>query len=417
MLKRKSLKAYILFWITLLALCMSALLTYQSTQYFLVGFDLVQEGQMNEAANLLPQTESSTVTDFGYHVTDSWNQVPDDIRNVFPYPPQQHQVLQVHFENWWYFAPPEKAYSLLSAINKEGEVRYISRTFDKNKDENLNSFEGLDPMVIIALWGLGSLAVFIAVTYMVLRNLAHPIESLYSWAKSLDLKATQESPPDFQYRELNQLAEIVHGSIQNVGRSLEREKEFLGFASHELRTPIATLRSNATLLDKISTSPTPKEREVRDRILRSSLTMKGITETLLWLNRGNKEEINTSIINVDETLKQVVEELKYLVAGKDIEMTLETQPCSKPLPEAAFRILITNIIRNAFQHTTSGTIQVIQDSNCVQVINTLPDTQSQNQTGFGLGLKLIRRIVGQFDWQLTEQAVDSTMNIKVVFNH
>ena len=417
MLKRKSLKAYILFWITLLALCMSALLTYQSTQYFLEGFDLVQEWQMNEAANLLPQGETSTLTDFGYHVTKSWDDVPEDIRKVFPSPPQNHQQLQLHFENWWYFAPPEKAYSLLSAINKEGEVRYISRILDKSHEEKgLDEPKGLDPMVVIALWGLGSLVVFIAIIYRVLSNLAHPIQSLYSWAKSLDLKKTQEPPPDFQYEELNMLAGIVHGSINNVGRSLEREKEFLGFASHELRTPIATLRSNITLLDKISPSPTPKEREVRDRILRSSLTMKGITETLLWLNRDSKEEIKTSIVDIDDTLKQVTDELKYLLSGKDIEINLQTQPCSKLLPEAAFRILVTNIIRNAFQHTTSGIVQVIQDSHSVQVINTLPDLQTENQTGFGLGLKLIRKIADRFNWQLIEQEFDSKMIMTIIFN-
>ncbi len=416
MLKRRSLKSYILFWITLLAICMSTLLTYQSTQYFLEGFDLVQEWQMSQAADLLPHGETSTVTDFGYHVTDSWDEVPEEIRKVFPAPPQNHQELQVHFENWWYFAPPEKSYSLLSEFNKEGKVRYISRKLDSSDKVDKPEQEGLDPMVIIALWGLGSLAAFIAVIYGVLSNLAQPIQSLYDWAKNLDLKKAHQTPPDFSYKELNELAEIVHGSVQSVGKTLEREKEFLGFASHELRTPIATLRSNATLLDKISPSPTVKEREVRDRILRASLTMKGITETLLWLNRENKEVISNEIVDIEDTLKQVVLELEYLLSGKNIEMSVQTRPRSMPLPEAAFRILLTNIIRNAFQHTINGTIQVIQDSNSVQVINTLPDEQTQSQTGFGLGLKLIRKIVDRFGWQLTEQEVDSTMSMTVVFN-
>ena len=413
--QRKSLKAYILVWITLLALCMSALLTYQSTQYFLEGFDEVQEWQMNQAADLLPMGQTSSVTDFGYHVTNKWEHVPEDIRNVFPQPPQRHQKLQVHFENWWYFAPPERSYSLLSAVNKDGEVRYISRKLDSSEKKGKPKHEGLDPMVVIALWGLGSLAVFIAVIYQVLSNLAHPIQLLYGWAKRLDLNSAHDPPPDFHYDELNQLAAIVYESIRKVRVTLEREKEFLGFASHELRTPIATLRSDATLLDKVNPSPTPKEKEVRDRILRASLTMKGITETLLWLNRDSKEEIDTSVVNVEETVRQVVHELEYLVIGKSIEVTVETSSCSRPLPEAAFRILIANIIHNAFQHTTSGTIQVIQDDKSIQVTNTLPGDQAVSQTGFGLGLKLIRKIVNRFNWQLVEKKEASTMKMTVVF--
>jgi len=416
MLKRKSLKAYILFWITLLALCMSVLLTYQSTQYFLGGFDMVQEWQMNQAADLLPQGETSSITDFGYHVTRNWENVPEEIKKIFPQPPTKHRELQVHCEDWWYFAPPEKLYSLLSAPNQAGEIRYISRILDSKEKKAQLKHEGLDPMVIIALWGLGSLAAFIGIIYIVLSNLADPIQSLYNWAKNLDLKQTQEPPSDFHYEELNQLAGIVHASIQDVGRTLEREKAFLGFASHELRTPIATLRSNATLLDKISPKPSAKERDVRDRILRSSLTMKGITETLLWLNRDNQEDIQTSLVNIEDTLRQVVQELEYLVSGKNIEMSIQTQACSKHLPEAAFRILIGNIIRNAFQHTTSGTIQVIQNNQCVQVINTLPSENVSNQTGFGLGLKLIKKLVERFNWQLIEEERDARMHMSLVFD-
>lgn len=415
MLKTPSLKAYILFWITLLALAMSTLLTYQSTQYFLEGFDSIQEWQMIQAADLLPEGQTVTETDFGYHVSSSWEQVPDRIRAIFPEPPQRHYEVQIHFENWWYFAPPETSYSLLSAYDQNDELRYISKiitTVSADKPPH----EGLDPMVIIALWGLGSLVAFIVITYKILSNLARPIQSLYGWAKELDLNNAKQSPPDFTYQELNQLALIIQQSVDNLGRSLEKEKEFLGFASHELRTPIATLRSNATLLDKISPSPTPKEREVRDRILRASLTMKGITETLLWLNRDNQEVIETSPVNVEETIIQIVQELEYLLSGKQIELSIQTMPCSKPLPEAAFRILLTNIIRNAFQHTTRGTIEVVQDAHRVQVINTLPGKQPKTNTGFGLGLKLTRKIVERFNWHLEEQQQHSTMDMTVTFD-
>lgn len=417
MLKTRSLKAYILFWITFLALCMSALLTYQSTQYFLEGFDTVQEWQMNKAADLLPEGESAVVTDFGYHVTNDWDNVPEDIKGIFNQPPQRMQELQLHFENWWYFAPPEKSYSLLSAFNKKGEVCYISRTMEKNqKQEHKPPVEGLDPMVVIALWGIGSLIAFIVIIYKVLSNLAQPIQSLYAWAKHLDLHNAQQPLPDFQYQELNQLAGIIHDNLQNVSRTLEREKEFLGFASHELRTPIATLRSSATLLDKINPSPSLKERDARDRILRASLTMKGITETLLWLNRDNKEAIETVMVDVEEMLNQVIGELRYLLSGKAIKISVETISCTKALPEAAFRILVANIIRNAFQHTVSGEVRVIQDCHRVQVINTLPGEHAQKQTGFGLGLKLIRKLVNRFHWELIEEEADSTLSITVLFN-
>ena len=425
--KPRRVKTYVLFWITLLALCMSALLTYQGTRYFLDGFDSVQKWQMTRAADLLPDGETSLVTDFGYHVTRDWQAVPADIRRIFPDPPQQHYELQLHMENWWYFAPPEKSYSLLSALNEAGELRYISKKMEHAKKDKPR-LEGLDPMVMITLWGIGSLIAFVAIIYKILSNLTSPVQALYDWARTLDLNQANDTPPDFQYDELNQLAAILQENLKDMNQTLEREKEFLGFASHELRTPITTLRSNATLLDKISPNPTPKEREVRDRILRATLTMKGMTETLLWLSRDSQEVIETSPVDIQNTLQQVVQELNYLLTGKAITLSVQTRPCTLALPEAAFRILVSNIIRNAFQHTTDGEIRIIQDERSVTVSNTLPHSanqtptdqttlrqQPQNQTGFGLGLKLIRKIVTRFDWALQEQQRDSVLHMTVVF--
>ena len=52
--KTESLKTYIFVWVTLLALGMALLLSYQSTQYFLKGLDMITGAQMEEAAELLP---------------------------------------------------------------------------------------------------------------------------------------------------------------------------------------------------------------------------------------------------------------------------------------------------------------------------------------------------------------------------
>lgn len=413
-MKSKSLKAYVLFWIIMLAAGMSVLLTYQATQYFLEGFEKVSQWQMIQAADLLPEDTPAQMVAFDYHVAASWDQVPENIRDAFPEPPEQHNQLQLHLVNWWYFAPPEYSYSLLSAVNKAGEMRYISRFMDRNQKE-YSGPKGIDPMVVIALWGVGSLAVFIAVAFKVLSNLTQPVRALHHWAQGIDLDKSDKPCPDFHYKELNQLAGIIWESLQKTRQTLTREKQFLGFASHELRTPIATLRSNATLLDKISPNPSAKEREVRDRILRSSLTMKGMTETLLWLNRECSEDIPLSSVNIEEAIQQVINEQEYLLTGKQINLSIETVSCSGLLPAAAFHILLTNIIRNAFQHTVQGQITLRQDADHIEVTNSLFNGDSPNQTGFGLGLILIRKLAEHLNWQIKEQKTETEMSFTVCF--
>lgn len=418
MSNKLSIKSYILLWVCGLAVSMSLLLSYQSSQFFLQSFQMMISKQMFESANLLPQDKESVNLQFGYRVASGWEHVPAEIKTKFAGPPEKPGELLKHLENWWYFAPPEAGYFLMLAYNQSGEARYISKIIKKNdksirQNQDLHAFH-IDPMVKIALWGLAALLIFIALIYRVFRNLASPIDALYSWAGSLKLESLEKEVPDFQYQELNALSTVIHNKIEDVALVLEREKEFLSYASHELRTPIATLRSNATLLDKVSPNPSTKELEVRERILRASLTMKGITETLLWLNRDSQELLPYVDTDIEDTLKQTVTELKYLLVGKDIELTINTQPCKKQLPEAAFRILVTNVIRNSFQHTTEGIVRIEQTDNLIMVKNGISN-QQQTHAGFGLGLKLIHKIVNRFGWEMTQLQIDDVNIVTIKF--
>ena len=413
----RSLKAYILFWIIMLAIGMSGILTYQSTQFFLEEFFKVSKRQMIEAADLLPDGVLAQQVAFGYHVASRWEEVPQPIKAIHPKPPNEHNRLLVKFEDWWYFSPPKQSYSLLVTQNKKGQLRYISRHMSQEeKHKKHPKHRGLDPMVVITLWGVGSLVVFIGVIFYVMARLATPVQALYVWAKGLDLEQSQQPCPHFYYTEFNQLARIVQSSIQKAGRALERERAFLGFASHELRTPIATLRSNATLLDKVNPHPSAKEREVRDRILRSSLNMKEMTETLLWLSRDADSGVPHAVVDIEEVVLRVVGEQQYLLTGKSIELHVDTSSYCYQLPTAAFNILVTNLIRNAFQHTVTGNITITQKATCIEVSNSTSGDDTPTQVGFGLGLKLINTLVERFHWKLQEDKTDTTLSYTVYFS-
>lgn len=412
-----SLKRTIYIRITLLALAMSLLLSYQGTQSFLKGLDGSKARQMKQAANYLPEGKGDTNLMFGYHVASSWEHVPDNIKTVFPIAPRHAGKLVVYREDWWYFAPPEKSYAVLLAYNDIGEARYISSFWESPKPAlSLGDKLALkDPMVQTALGGTTVILVFMIILYLIFRSLSQPTAAFYQWAGQLTIKTAQNNIPDFRYREINALAHIMHNSMETMGKALEREKQFLGYASHELRTPIAVLRSNATLLDKINTTPSPKEREVRDRILRSSLTMKGITETLLWLSRDIGQPLPSKAVNIAQSLQHVISEQEFLLAGKDINLSIETSMCQSLLPEAAFNILITNIVRNAFQHTGSGIVNITQTHELIRVTNSLQRPKGDQEIGFGLGLELTSKIAQRFGWEFIQNRSETTHEVIVRF--
>jgi len=243
------------------------------------------------------------------------------------------------------------------------------------------------------------------------RRMTQPVTELGAWARSLNETSLQQEIPDFRYRDLNEFAAIVRNSLVSVRDALDREQTFLRHASHELRTPISVIRNNIQLISTLKqrsaeTETNPKELAAIERIDRASLTMKHLTETLLWLGREDHEDLPQTDVQLDQLLESLAEELKYLLQGKDVELEVTTEAHTSTLPEAAARIVFGNLIRNAFQHTWAGKVEIRQTGDLVTVVNTLesPDgDESVADLGFGLGLALTEKLCEQLGWKFDQQ--------------
>ena len=302
-------------------------------------------------------------------------------------------------------------------VMKGDEVRYVSAVFDQTQDHFLED-KALPHFVTIFLTALAAIVLFFAILVLILRKVASPVEQLKNWAKSLDKDNLNEPTPDFHFSELNTLASIIRDSLSSVQSSLEREQKFLGYASHELRTPIAVTRTNSELLEKlIQKGKSPeKQLEVVDRIKRAGFTMTDLTETLLWLTRQQDKDLPLDNINLGDMLQQINHDLTYLLNGKPVTVSLESDESQYQLPAGLTRIVLTNLIRNAYQHTGNGTVDIVQKGSRVVIVNCNTDGSIEdNELGFGLGLELTERLLAQYDWQYHNQEQAGGRKVQVDF--
>ena len=175
-----------------------------------------------------------------------------------------------------------------------------------------------------------------------------------NWTKN----KLQETPPDFYYPELNDLAALIRTSLSSVQESLEREHRFLRHSSHELRTPISVIRNNVELLHKLEAT-SDKKRERREaqaiqRIDRASLTMKHLTETLLWLSRESEAAPRRVEFDLERLILDLVAEARYLLKDKGVEIVVETEPHTVAAAEIPARIVLGNLIRERVSAHLAG---------------------------------------------------------------
>lgn len=412
---RPSLRLYFLIIMIVTGITTISIMSVVSFNYFIAGLDLSIHKEMQTQAYQLPVSEGTPITLNNFTIASTFNDLPEIIKSKIDEQDMAVNRLVKNIQGNLFFSPPKAGYFAMK-LQRADEVRYVATMFTGVPEQ---AREGLFPafkyLVMIAF---AAMALFALVPYFILRKVANPIENLMVWAKHLNKKQLTKPAPDFHYSELNSLADIVRSSLQSVQESLEREQQFLGYASHELRTPIAVTRTNTELLRKMIEKEisTEKQLQVLDRIERASLNMTNLTETLLWLNRQADKSIPLTTLSLGQLTQQLLNELHYLLKGKKVEIQIQTDNSEQQLPAVLCRIIINNLIRNALQHTNEGKIVITQSGHQLTIHNQdLSENMVDNDLGFGLGLELIERLVKHYEWQYKNTATDNGHYVEINF--
>lgn len=255
-----------------------------------------------------------------------------------------------------------------------------------------------------------SLAVFVPALIIIVLLvwwLVRPLGRLAQWSTTLkDPAAVSSQRPNFRFTEFNVLADSLAQSVQQVQAASLREGRLLRYTSHELRTPLAVLKANIELLALQSGGALPLPLQ---RIERSVLNMQRIAETLLWMSRELPEALPEEAVDMSGLLNELIEEHRYLIGSRDIELLLDidNEPCRLPL--TACRIVVGNFLRNALQYADEGSIEIGFRYPRLSIVNRIRDTRQVEPSGdfgYGLGLELMRQLCARLGWRIevmTEQ--------------
>ncbi|MDP5032389.1 MAG: HAMP domain-containing histidine kinase [Paraglaciecola sp.] len=427
---RPSLRLYFFISVVLLGSVMAIGFSLLSVNYFIDGLDKGHYVVMRDLAKTVELEDGQAKDIGGFHIASRWQDTPDIIQQLFNSPLSEEGRLQKITEQSSIFSVPENVYFMVLFYTPQGEQRFISKVMlEKDRPVSVDSSSPAKRLYWIFFTAVAAIALFIFFLMMIMRKIAKPIESLKNWAKSLNQENLQHSPPDFNYNELNVLAALVQSNLKSAHQSVEREQQFLSYASHELRTPIAVIRSNVELLQRLSEKAplSDKQQLTLQRIQRAGLTMSNLTDTLLWLSRNDEQEVAPETVALDDKIKQLCVELNYLLNAKNVEINIDTEQYGLHVQATACHIVLSNLIRNAYQHTQSGYVNIKQQGGRLTIINC--NTQDDNAElktgtnetavafgeGYGLGLQLSEKIIKRHAWFYEVTNVQGLYQVTVDF--
>ena len=115
----------------------------------------------------------------------------------------------------------------------------------------------------------------------------------------------------------------------------------------------------------------------------------------------------------------MIESHRFLIESKDVtvEFAADSKPIQTQAPPALIHIVLTNLVRNAFQHSASGTISIALSEKHIEVTNPAEpaETQDPNRTesSFGIGLVLLEKVCRNQGWHFTHQQQNGTYLARV----
>ncbi|MGX1171650.1 ATP-binding protein [Pseudomonas sp. R151218B TE3479] len=302
----------------------------------------------------------------------------------------------------------ERSYAVLVTQVENGRVIMAVDITDLENYQNMTALVS----VLIALCSGITILAAILWTY---RTMKRPVQSLAQQMEALDPEQpTQRLATDFTLRELHDIAFSVNRHLERVERFIERERSLLDQASHEFRTPIAVI---AGAVDVIKLYELPAA--VEGPLARIEATIGNLSEimsALLFLSREPDQLNPVEHTRLDTLTAALMEDHEHLLQGAGAAFVIaEFDPVVLDCPEAMVRIVVSNLLRNAAEHSNEGPIRISLTAHRLSIQNgtegfdaaetarrytrAMLDTREQGG-GQGLGLFITRRICERFGWNL-----------------
>ncbi len=367
-----------------------------------------------EAHNLLEQLtrypEMTLPSDEDYQVYRHWQKIPQEVKQVFPQ--AQIEINEVHEKEITDKDGQVKYFTLLHYHNDKGASIFIIYINDVEEIDDV--FELIvNNMLVDAIWLIVMIfAGLFLFVYWILKRTNEPMVLLSEWAKRLK-DNDQLNRDDFPIAELNDLAAQLKSGVDRITEYNLREQQFLKHASHEMRTPLATIQA---CLDTLDFKLNGSERTTVQRALKASLNMNRLSSALLWLARESEKPIEKTHVNLEKFCHQQVAEHQYLITNRGVEIQCDLDVKLMLIEEDLLLIVFANLLRNACQFTSEGVIHIQVNAQSLSIRNPIDTNRNESSSSyqsFGLGLQLVERICKKLNWQFSFMEGEDYVQVSV----
>ncbi len=235
---------------------------------------------------------------------------------------------------------------VLAVASSPGNAVLIARPLTEVEHELSNL------LLILLLIGAGGIVLAAILGTLVARTALAPIGRFTEQTETLSGSLDLSRRLDVTGRdELGRLAESFNGTLDALEHSVAAQRHLVADASHELRTPITSLRANIQTLGEADRLPPEEQASLRADIVAELDDLTALVADVVELARGADPADSLDEVRLDEVVESAVQsarrrgELRYEL---DLEPTLAVGPGDR------IGRAVSNLIDNARRWSPEG---------------------------------------------------------------
>lgn len=160
------------------------------------------------------------------------------------------------------------------------------------------------------------------------------------------------------YKETSQLSEAINLTLKKLKAVDQSREEFVSNVSHELKTPITSIRVLADSLMGMEEAPPELYREfmsdISDEIDRENKIIDDLL-ALVRLDKTSGGSLNIAQVNVNGLMELILKRLRPIAGKRNVELTFESiREVTADVDEMKLSLALSNLVENAVKYNVDG---------------------------------------------------------------
>lgn len=221
---------------------------------------------------------------------------------------------------------------------------------------------GRQAMIIILLMGICILVLAVVLS----RLLVRPFERVSKAISEVQEGYTNEPVRVSDYIETEHIVDSFNSVLQRMKALDDTRQDFVANVSHELKTPMTSIKVLADSLMAQEDVPAELYREFMEDIAEEIERENKIINDLLNLVKLDKEaaSLNITQVDINALTELILRRLRPIADKSDVELTLiSKREITAEVDEVKLSLILTNLIENAIKYNREqGKVNVILDA-------------------------------------------------------